>query len=143
MPPFADFSNQDSCGPLLEIEESTPISAKASARPSVTFSEYDEIFDIPHVDDLSDDEIDAVWFTSDDLDEIKSNCKDIIVSMGDSDDETEEIDGECTRGLDQHTREYSRQRKRIMKKLYETVYDVQSFQALECFWQSSAISSGA
>ena len=113
-----------------ECPDTPESSSHCSCEKSVTFSDYDEVFDIPHIYDLTQDEVDDVWYSEDDFDDIRYNCSRIIKAL--SGKSSRPLDKSvCVRGLEQHSREYSRRRKLILKKVYDTVAEIQSIQTFQ------------
>lgn len=92
---------------------------------NVDFAPYDEVFEIPHIDDLLDDEIDNVWMTPEDGSKIREECKSIVVMMNDESENLKDVE---TRGLEQHAMAYTEQRRAIKHLLYEAVDRIQNFQ---------------
>jgi hypothetical protein len=121
--------------PLLELQYDTITdfdgASSSSAEPrkapldrQVHFAEYDEIVEIPHINDLSDEEVDGVWMTEDELRSIRRRCKD-MVKMMEKDEEKARKKISCTRGIYEHTKQYIEKRDQIRGKIYEAVIAVQ------------------
>jgi hypothetical protein len=91
----------------------------------VNFAPYDQVFEIPHIDDLSDDEVANVWMSPEDGSKIRQECQSIVVMMN---NECENLKDVETRGLEQHAMAYTEQCKAIKYLLYEAVNRIQSFQ---------------
>lgn len=100
-----------------------------SMQRTVRFAAHDDVFEIPHVNDMSDDEVDAVYMSPKELDAIRSECK-ILVGMMDeglhlTPDGKEQF---CTRGLEHHTKLHTRRVDEIRDNIYDSVYAMQTFQ---------------
>jgi hypothetical protein len=93
-------------------------------KKSVRFDEYDEIFDIPHINDLSKQEILDVWMTKEDIRHIQEECIGAVRMIG----KGSVSNGFLFRGLDQHTLKYKEERDVIKDQVYEAVFSIQKFQ---------------
>lgn len=94
---------------------------------SIRFSERNETFEIPHLDDWPDEDIDAVWYSPEDYSQIKTAYQATIFLMEsgknlDSDPEHE------TRGLEYRTQEGSWERYQNKRDVYNAVLDEQDRQ---------------
>lgn len=94
---------------------------------SVTFSPTDELQEIPHINDLSDEEVASVWMTRDELSGIRRQCATIVKFM-DSAMDTAAKNGVCIRGLEQNTPTYVEMQMGIRGQIYDAVYAIQQFQ---------------
>lgn len=92
----------------------------------VCFAEHDEVFEIPHVNDLSDDEIDAVWMSEEDFKSIRKECRMIILAI--ERECTNILDGVELRGLEHHMSTQRKQKAAVREILYGTVEKLQCFQ---------------
>jgi hypothetical protein len=98
----------------------------AVQRRNVNFAPSDMVFEIPHIDDLSEDEIDNVWMSPEDGSKIRQECQSIVVMMNNESENLKDIE---TRGLEQHAVAYTEQCTAIKHLLYEAVDRIQTFQA--------------
>lgn len=90
----------------------------------VRFSPYDEVIEIPHINDLSDDEINDVWMSRKELTSIRRRAKSLIKLM---DLGSVHMNGLHLRGLDQNTPTYTRKREAVQQLLHDTVHQIQYF----------------
>jgi hypothetical protein len=116
---FRSFDYQQLKAPLPLTEE------VAVQHRNVNFASYDEVFEIPHIEDLSDDEIDNVWMSAEDGSKIRQQCQSIVVMMNNESENLKDVE---TRGLDQHALAYTEQCKAIKYLLYGAVDRIQTFQ---------------
>ena len=105
------------------------VSLTKEQRPkhSVSFEKYDLVYDIPHIDDMDDKEVDSIWYTPDELKQITKNAKNIIreVNAGVRDVCGNDDD---VLGLEKHTSYATKLRKDQLNDIYDTVLGIQSFQ---------------
>ena len=86
----------------------------------VRFSDYDDVFEIRHIDDMSSEEIDYLWLSRECLYAIREECRSIVQLIN------EGCAGEIhIRGLDQHTARAVSYRKALQDIIYEAVGRVQ------------------
>jgi hypothetical protein len=130
MPPFSEYLNgqASSCKSLSEFDIKSPKTLTRTHQNAVRFAQFDEVFEIPHINDLSDEELDGVWMSPKELRSIRRGCKLTILSF---EGQTTEWNDIAMRGLEQHTIEYSRTRKATRQQLYKAVFEIQSFQTFQ------------
>lgn len=92
---------------------------------TVTFSATDELQEIPHINDLSDEEVSSVWMTREELQAIRRQCATIVKFM---DMDSAAQHGVCLRGLEQNTPNYVAIQVEIRRQLYDAVHAIQDFQ---------------
>jgi hypothetical protein len=96
-----------------------------SSKPSrVRFSPYDQVVEIPHFKDYSDEEKNNIWFVSNELNAIKKECAHRCFRL---EEEGNAVDF-CVRGLDQHTKTHNEQRYAIKKIVQEGVFKLMKYQ---------------
>ena len=108
---------------------------RRSTTKVLKFSKHDLIYEIPHIDDLSDTEVCDVWHTEDEMLEIKRNAKAMLKLISTKDDGTtifssnadEEEKINTIRGLDQHLSSYHQKSEACRSLIYETVAKLQPF----------------
>ncbi|CAJ1949163.1 unnamed protein product [Cylindrotheca closterium] len=93
---------------------------------SVCFAKHDEVFEIPHMNDLSDEEIDAVWMSDTDFKSIRKECRKVILAIERGCFKS--LAGVELRGLEHHLFSQRKQKDAIREILYSTVEKLQSFQ---------------
>lgn len=125
MPPYSGYSHGDLEDPSLSSSIGTQNKQlhqeKQRPRNEVRFSDFDDIFEIVHVNDLTDEEYFDSYFTTEELGSIRSECMSIVNRMDIKDD----LGDMCVRGLDHHTEEYDSWRKQIRNNLREAVLEAQ------------------
>lgn len=89
--------------------------------------EKNEIFDVPHIDDMSDQEIAIIWYDKPDYDEMKMSFIPIIKKMMRG-AKIEETDSETTRGLEFRTKEGALRRQHNKVQSIHSVLDEQDRQ---------------
>jgi hypothetical protein len=90
----------------------------------VRFSKFDDVFEIPHIKDLSTQEIRDVWMADEDFKSIRQECIGAVEIIGKGD----VSDGFLLRGLDQHTLKYKTARETIGRKVTDVVLSIQEFE---------------
>jgi hypothetical protein len=99
---------------------------------SVMFSEFIKIVDIPHISDLSNDEIENTWMSREEMQFVKMECVDTVALMNAGATLNENY-GICERGLEKHTDRGLEQSKRVRCCAYEAVFGMQKFHRLKGF----------
>ena len=89
--------------------------------------EKNEIFDVPHIDDMTDQEIAIIWYDRPDYDEMKMSFIPIIKKMMRG-AKIEETDSETTRGLEFRTKEGALRRQHNKVQSIHSVLDEQDRQ---------------
>ena len=107
-----------------DIEEHGPLSK------SVAFAEYDEEIDITHVNDLSDEEIAAVWYNSSEYAAMIKNNNMTVFLMNVGADLNEE-QGHTARGLEHHTEKGALARFINRRNAYDAVLYEQDLQFMD------------
>jgi hypothetical protein len=139
MPPLSELHYHDAA---MNFEASTSLDSilkrktwKAPLDHSVRFAEYDEVFEIPHIKDLSQDEINDIWLSEKDNQAIQRKFLVMVELMNNSDDDDDDDERannglaiECRRGLEDHTRRRSERRRQIRNQVYEAVFSMQASQ---------------
>jgi hypothetical protein len=82
------------------------------------------VCEIPHINDLSPEEVRDCWMTEADLRSIRQECLGTVDDIGDA----KITDGMLLRGLDQHTNRYKEARDFISRQVYDAVFSVQEFE---------------
>jgi hypothetical protein len=99
-----------------------------SQAPKVQFADHDIVYEIPHVNDMYDEEISAVFLTVGELRALREECKTLVRMI---DDGLHVFDGKelfDTRGLEAHTQEYTRRASELRDNLYDSIHAAQCFQ---------------
>lgn len=93
----------------------------------IQFLEDDDIFEIPHIDDLSDEEVEDVWMSPEDFKVIRRDCQKIIMIL-EHDSNLIEGMGIELRGLEHHMLSQRKHIDGIQELLYDTVDRLMRFQ---------------
>ena len=93
-------------------------------RKQVHFGDYDDVYEIIHVNDMDDDELYDSYYSREELKAIRCECMSLIQQMNFNKQDLDE--NLCVRGLDRHTSEYTSWRKEIQALLYEAIFEVQA-----------------
>ena len=80
--------------------------------------------EIPHIRDLTQEEISSVWMNDEEFRSIRRECLGTVGDLGDA----KVSDGFLLRGLDQHTCRYKNARDFIGRQVYDAVLSVQEFE---------------
>lgn len=116
------------CSPgVINVDETTksPHSPPTGRKRAIQFARNDSVMEIPHIDDLHEDEIEAVWIHPDDSQAIRQECIALVAIMEES---TSQDFNFCVRGLDQHVPQYLEMRDALRDLLYDTVGRIQCMQ---------------
>jgi hypothetical protein len=95
----------------------------------VRFASHEEIIEIRHVGDLTDEEIYNIWESRESLKLIREQCKLLVYMIekqaypfkGDG------VNGYPIRGLEVHTRAYNEKREKLQNLIYETIHTIQAY----------------
>lgn len=137
MPPRSYSSGQDgwtnddlSVGSAEELVEKltmkSAMKGSCSNRKSLRFSKHQDIFPIPHLDDLQDDEVAAIWYESGEYSDIKSAYQLTIFMIENG--ELKESDEHTGRGLEYRTQDGAWARYENKRDAYNAVLDEQDRQ---------------
>jgi hypothetical protein len=97
------------------------------------FAKYDEVFEIPHIDDLSEEEAGSVWMSRGELKEIRKRARETVSLIDDPNfggaltSRRRGGGGLCIRGLDQHTPSYNKKRDAAQNLTYDIVFQLKRF----------------
>jgi hypothetical protein len=140
MPPFSPeeyYYNDDlqSSFSLLndhddDMVTKRPLQAQQQERRNVRFATFDQVFEIPHINELSQEEIDAVYISHEEGRAIRRRCSRLCKALANGVQEAQ-IVGECVRGLEARLPQYVQRAKRsaaIRQQLYDTIYEIQCFE---------------
>mmetsp|Transcript_8502 Transcript_8502/g.8348 ORF Transcript_8502/g.8348 Transcript_8502/m.8348 type:complete len:268 (-) Transcript_8502:58-861(-) len=110
-------------------------SNSSSSVKSVRFSKYDQIHDIPHINDFTQEEIDECWMNEEDYHFIRSRSYKLIDMMEDGNRYPISADTIivhkhliCIRGLEGNTSQKQNERGQRQKKIQTAVYHLQQQQ---------------
>jgi hypothetical protein len=99
---------------------------------SVMFAEFIEVVDIPHISDLSNEEIANTWMSRKEMEFVKMECCDTVALMN-AGETLNENNGLCERGLEKHTAGGLERSIRVRCCAYEAVFGMQKFHRLAGF----------
>ena len=100
---------------------------------SVMFSELVQVVDIPHINDLSTDEIENTWMSREEMRLVQMECLDTVALMNAGATTLIEHNGLCERGLEKHTNAGLDKSQRVRCCAYEAVFGMQKFHGLKGF----------
>jgi hypothetical protein len=138
MPPFSPQEyyyndNLQSSFSLLNDDDMVtkePLQAQQQERRNVRFATCDEVFEIPHINELSQEETDAVYMSHEEGRAIRRRCSRLCKALANGVKEAQ-IVGECVRGLEARLPQYAQHAQRsyaIRQQLYNTIYESQCFE---------------
>ena len=127
MPPLDSYCDtfmelNSSCH-SLDLEDLKPTTPSDEEQRSVSFSSLDLVVDIPHINDMAEEEIKDVWLSPDELEEIRSSCHRLVTFMNLTNNLTE-------RGLEKHTDVIQNQKMALQSHVNELVLGIQEYQRL-------------
>jgi hypothetical protein len=144
MPPLSTFDNNADVI-SWEPEHSYPPSPNTTKAPlnpkprrTVAFSEAVTIRTTLHVNNYTDDEIDACWYDDYENEMMRKEMRSVLILLQNCmlEQDTEQY---CRRGLECHTREVALQRLKNKTAVLEAVFEEQEFQWDEGIWEPEYI----
>jgi hypothetical protein len=115
----------------LDISDSSSVVSKSSVVKRFHFSlASNEIYNVPHIDDMTEEEVKAIWYEKADYEKIKMGMIPLIRKMMRK-EEIEETDKETVRGLEYRTRQGAIRRQHNKLEAITAVLDEQDRQ-LDC-----------
>jgi hypothetical protein len=92
----------------------------------ISFAAYDEVIEIPHINDFSDDEIKNTWMSHQQCQSMRKEFAELVNRMDEAHSTDQKIFSFCTRGLESHTDLYSTRRKAYRRVMYNAMARVLS-----------------
>jgi hypothetical protein len=119
------WDDVSSCGSSVEYNKPLKKGSAPLAR-SVVFAEHNEVFEIPHLDDIPQELIPEIWYDASEYAQIKKNYQLTIFLM----ESGEELAGDhhTSRGLEYRTQEGAWARYENKRDAYNAVLDEQDRQ---------------
>lgn len=105
---------------------------------SVSFSSRDLVFNIPHLNEMSQDEINNQHLSQEELDNIRVDCRNLISAM-ESGGQIPFDDEQDFRGLERKTRQASFATNTLRDEIYDAVYALQKIRQFAGVDPSDAI----
>jgi hypothetical protein len=100
-------------------------------RNHLAFADCDTVFPIPHINEMSEQEINDCWMSAEDLQAIRQSCIGTVREMNNNKNNNgEPPEGIFLRGLDQHSDKYKQRKDEINNQVYDAVFRIQEFQRL-------------
>lgn len=144
----SSFHNSAPCGldlkTILYLEQAIAITAattdptpkssssrsSSSVKRSVRFADYDQIHPIDHRNDMTQEDMDAMYLSADEQTAAKQSAfQELVASVhGEISMEEDAAGTVCLRGLENHLLENSQRFRETVHKLYDVVYDCQTFE---------------
>ena len=133
--------------PTLPCRQLTPITTRKQptqktnnnkksnrkTKKSLSFSKYDEIYEIQHINDMSESQIRDCYMSPEECKAIRLECRDLVSELEECNLFMEE-DGyrhlpklETYRGLEKHTKAQSKRIESIQEKVYDVVFALQQY----------------
>ena len=100
---------------------------RKTRRRTVSFASYEEVVEIPHINDLSKEEIAQVWFSRTQLQYIQERCKGLVSLLEKGELQKDKLQL-IHRGLDQRTTMYLKKSNSIQEVIYKCVLGIQSIE---------------
>ena len=97
-------------------------------KKSVRFAEFDQVKEIPHRNDMSEADFDALYMSAEESAECRQSALNELVAVVRGQLLEDDEDGICVRGLENHMLENSQRFREAVNKLYDIVYDCQTFE---------------
>jgi hypothetical protein len=108
-----------------------PLTTSRKRRPmnlrSVSFSLTDTVKEIPHLNAMSEEEIESIWISDQEATETRQTCMRLVTLMNLCHDKKE-------RGLDQHTFSEKARKDHMRRQLYKAVSAIQEYQMKNQVW---------
>ena len=98
------------------------------ATKTVRFAEYDQVKEITHRNDMSEQDFDAMYMSGEESAEARQSALNELVAVVRGQLLEDDEDGVCVRGLENHMLENSQRFREAVNKLYDIVYDCQTFE---------------
>ena len=100
---------------------------------SVCFDQYDDMVEIEHVDDFSQEQVDDLWWSPQEQHDIRMTCCNLVERSNAGD----VMNKEEMLGLEKHTHAVAKPVKKLRRAVYEAVFSIQEME------QASSSSAGA
>jgi hypothetical protein len=104
-------------------EETKKPQGRSSYR--VSFIEFDQIYEVDHIDDMPEQQVSAIYASREELAAIRSRCKLYIEAMNNGVDSNET---DSLRGLEGYAPVNTRKRLFLRSQVYDSVDEMQAFQ---------------
>jgi hypothetical protein len=109
------------------VSKEQPLLQAQHERRNVRFATCDEVFEIPHINELSQEEIDAVYMSYEEGRAIRRTCS-LLCKVFANGIQEAQIAGECVRGLEAHIPQYIQRTYTIRQQLYDAIHEIQYFE---------------
>ncbi|GAX11956.1 hypothetical protein FisN_8Lh048 [Fistulifera solaris] len=116
---FLESSSQSS----FEVKGSSK-STSRKAYKSLAFAQENEVFEIPHINDFTDEDVAATWYDAEEYAEIKADYQCVIFMM-ESGERIDDDEEHTTRGLEYRTQQGAWSRYENKRDAYNAVLDEQ------------------
>ena len=134
--------------PTLPCRQLTPITTRKQptkksnsnnknnrkTRKSLSFSKYDEVYEIPHINDMPESQIRDCYMSPEESKAIRMECRDLLSELDDECNIFMEEEGyrhlsklDMYRGLEKHTKTQSRRIESLQDKVYDVVFALQQY----------------
>lgn len=117
-------SSNSGCGEPLSMSSSS----SSTRTPTVRFAQEDEIFDHLHINDFTEDDINATWFRPDEFRQMRSQIQQSVSEIEEQDGQGVDTDTLTMRGLEFRTIEGGMKRSFHKREAYAAVLEEQTRQ---------------
>ena len=131
--PAAKTNETNKTATPAENTSSRPIRGSLTRQSSIKFAPLDDVVEIPHINDFTEDEIERTWITSSEKRASRSEWKRIISIMDEAKEITacttsEELMSICPRGLEAYTPQAALKRQMATRKAQDAVFQLQDYE---------------
>lgn len=131
MPPYSGNTIEELNQSLTSLENAKPLHEEPhrQIKKKLRFDDYDEVKEIPHIADMTDEEVDDSYFSREEVKAIRRECRALVtmIEVGDK----KGLRKICIRGLHQHTPTFTNRRRAIRQHLYYAVQEIQEYQTFQ------------
>jgi hypothetical protein len=132
MTPLSETSTMASSNPTFDSTMSSCNDEEDShncplTTRSVSFSRHAHVIEITHLNDLSQEEVESIWISAQEMAKIRQTCMRLVTMMNLCKDKKE-------RGLEQHTILAKARKEHMRRPLYKAVSAIQEYQMKHQVW---------
>ena len=118
------------------IKKTTTTPAPKKIKKNLRFAKYDEVYEIEHINDMSDDEIDSCYMSPEESKAIRLECRNLVEKLNAdpygmflNDQGFEHIPKRSIyRGLEKHCKKVASKTTEIQNEMYDIVFALQELQ---------------
>jgi hypothetical protein len=124
---YYDDECSESSFDIDRVSKTASLRSKIPLRRSVGFENDDEVWEIPHFKDLSEEEAESIWMSKQELKAVRKHCLELVQKMNSS----ASLGDDSPRGLENYIKCNVDKIKKIRKSATESVLGLQKFQSLK------------